>query len=105
MISKSFNSQSLPADPSFKRHNKSMHAPLPVYKNLSTTQTAEDEEDDEVNESFQSQDDGNLGDTAQGTSSTARDVLLLKCRDAIESLHCEIEEERSEKQMIQEELI
>ena len=29
---------------------------------------------------------------------TARDVLLLKCRDAIESLHLEIEEERMEKQ-------
>jgi len=28
---------------------------------------------------------------------SARDVLLLKCRDAIEALHCELEEERSEK--------
>jgi hypothetical protein len=37
-----------------------------------------------------------------GTS--ARDILLLKCRDAIESLHSEIEEERTEKQQLQEEL-
>jgi hypothetical protein len=33
-----------------------------------------------------------------------RDMLLLKCRDAIESLHGEIEEERIEKSRIQEEL-
>ena len=35
---------------------------------------------------------------------TARDALLLKCRDAIESLHIELEEERQEKQRIGEEL-
>lgn len=29
--------------------------------------------------------------------------MLLKCRDAIESLHLEIEEERSEKQRLAEE--
>ena len=28
---------------------------------------------------------------------SARDVLLLKCRDAIETLHIELEEERTEK--------
>lgn len=28
---------------------------------------------------------------------SARDVLLLKCRDAIETLHIELEDERSEK--------
>ncbi len=35
---------------------------------------------------------------------SARDVLLLKCRDAIESLHLELEEERNEKQRLIEEL-
>jgi len=32
-------------------------------------------------------------------------MLLLKCRDAIESLHAEIEEERADKQHLQEELM
>ena len=35
---------------------------------------------------------------------TARDALLLKCRDAIESLHIELEEERQEKQRIGDEM-
>lgn len=30
-------------------------------------------------------------------NTSSRDMLLLKCRDAIESLHAEIEEERMEK--------
>ena len=34
---------------------------------------------------------------------SARDVLLLKCRDAIETLHIELEDERSEKQRLVEE--
>ena len=43
-------------------------------------------------------------DPTSGLGSSARDVLLLKCRDAIENLHAEIEEERSEKLRLADEL-
>ena len=35
---------------------------------------------------------------------SARDVLLLKCKEAIETLHGELEEERNEKQRLSEEV-
>jgi hypothetical protein len=35
-----------------------------------------------------------MRNTMNEKCSNARDILLLKCRDAIESLHAEIEEER-----------
>jgi len=34
-------------------------------------------------------------------AATERDTLLLKCRDAIESLHQELEEERNEKRNLE----
>ncbi len=49
MISKSFNSRQQLEELSFKKHHKSVN--IPIYKNLSTTQTADEEEDDQ-NESF-----------------------------------------------------
>jgi FtsZ-binding cell division protein ZapB len=42
--------------------------------------------------------------TEVNVTTAARDTLLLKCRDAIESLHLEIEEERAEKQRLSEDL-
>lgn len=48
--------------------------------------------------------DESQGDIQEFTGSTARDALLLKCRDAIERLHIEIEEERAEKQRLGEEM-
>ncbi len=35
---------------------------------------------------------------------SARDVLLLKCKDAIETLHLELEEERTEKERMGNEM-
>lgn len=35
---------------------------------------------------------------------SARDVLLLKCKDAIETLHVELEEERTDKQRLCDEV-
>ncbi len=35
---------------------------------------------------------------------SARDVLLLKCKDAIETLHLELEEERTEKERMSNEM-
>jgi hypothetical protein len=35
---------------------------------------------------------------------SARDVLLLKCKDAIEGLHIELQEERAIKQHMTEEM-
>jgi hypothetical protein len=55
-----------------------------------------------LDESFQSHDDHH-GDVGVNTAN-ARDVLLLKCKDAIESLHGEIEAEREDKLRLQDEL-
>jgi hypothetical protein len=35
---------------------------------------------------------------------SARDVLLLKCKDAIETLHVELEDERNMKQRLADEI-
>jgi hypothetical protein len=40
---------------------------------------------------------GGLGFAQERGGPSARDVLLLKCKDAIETLHIELEEERNEK--------
>lgn len=58
-----------------------------------------------MNESIiNSGDESDVGAPKLHNGPSARDALLLKCRDAIESLHIEIEEERNEKQRLSEEL-
>ena len=79
---------------SFTNHHKSQqHVPMHSATGLSSTNT--DDEDDVAQASGISDQEEDYG--ATGGGSTTRDVLLLKCRDAIESLHQEIEEERTEK--------
>ncbi len=47
---------------------------------------------------------GGLGFAQERGGPSARDVLLLKCKDAIETLHIELEEERNEKQRLSEDM-
>jgi hypothetical protein len=73
---------------------------VPAICNLSSTNTAEDDDNvDGMSQEDSRLDDDTFPDQALGSSST-RDALLLKCRDAIESLHGEIEEERTEKHRV-----
>lgn len=99
MISKSFHARQQHEELSFKKQNKTL-LNLP-RKNLSQTQATDEDEDynDSVNSHDESQDQ-----MQESNAPTARDALLLKCRDAIESLHLEIEEERAEKQRLADEL-
>lgn len=74
---------------------------LPRVEDLSpSTHTAADDGDDSYRDDAVTSDEGgeyrsdaNLASSNQVT----RDALLLKCRDAIENLHIEIEEERNQK--------
>jgi hypothetical protein len=47
---------------------------------------------------------GGFGYAQERGGPSARDVLLLKCKDAIETLHIELEDERTEKQRLTEDL-
>ena len=86
---------------SFKKNNQT----LPVLPRRKLSQTQATEDYDDLNDTLNSHDDSqdqiqtHMGmGVGSSAGPTARDALLLKCRDAIESLHIELEEERQEKQ-------
>ena len=59
-------------------------------------------DDIELNSLINASSDTNVKDA--DTKGTGRDHLLLKCRDVIEELHHEIEQEKAQKRQLQQEL-
>ncbi|CDW72869.1 UNKNOWN [Stylonychia lemnae] len=98
MISKSFHQRQQLEELSFKKQNQTI-SNVP-RRNLSQTQATDEDDLNDTLNSNDSQD--NFQEQQQMIGNSARDALLLKCRDAIESLHLEIEEERTEKQRLTE---